>query len=166
MPTRNKEEVKRFPRWLGPVLIVVFLPLVLLYLLGYFVYGLFLHLTVWLLWLPRGKSVLIVTSDSPLWSSYMDERVVSLLQQEAVVLNWSERSRWSGTPNLAVMLFKYFGGRRDFNPLVVVFRPLRRARVFRYWQAFQDYKHGQGDALEAVTEQVLRYTGRADKGAG
>jgi len=149
---------KKFPRWIGIPLLALFLPIVLLFLIVYVVFGLFLHLAVWLTWLPRGKSILIVTSDSPVWSEYMAARIVGVLQHKAFVLDWSERSRWPKPPSLQIMLFHYFGRGREFNPLVVVFRPLHLARVFRFWKPFKDYKHGRPDALERLTEQALQYS--------
>jgi len=138
--------------------LVLFLPIGLVLLLAYLLFGLFLHVAVWVTWLPRGKSILIVTSDSPVWTQYMADRIVSVLMQKAVVLNWSERSQWLTLPSIQVMLFRYFGRGREFNPLVVVFRPLRLARVFRFWKPFKDYKHGRPDALEHLTSHVLHYS--------
>ena len=160
MVDAEEAQEKRFPQWLGIALLVLFLPVVLVFLLGYLAYGLLLHLVVWLWWLPRGKSVLVVTSDSPVWAQYMADRVVSALGQEAIVLNWSERSRWPKLPSVQVMAFRYFGRGREFNPLVVVFRPLRLARTFRFWKPFREYKHGSSEGVEALTERVLQYSGR------
>jgi hypothetical protein len=53
--------------------------------------------------------------------------------------------------------FNYFGGKRDFNPLAVVFRPFRRAKVFRFWDAFKNYKHGKEHSLEEIKEKLLEY---------
>jgi hypothetical protein len=91
---------------------------------------------VWVLWLPRGKNVLLVYSDSPIWHEYMLTEVMPPLGKHAIVLNWSERSKWPWW-SFRVYVFHCFAGDREFNPLVVLFRPFRRARVFRFWSAFK-----------------------------
>ena len=53
-----------------------------------------LYLLVWTLWLPRGKDILFVYSDSPIWRDYMTSEVLPLVHERAVVLNWSERKKW------------------------------------------------------------------------
>jgi hypothetical protein len=158
MAVGETDDRKQFPSWIGIPLLVLFLPIVLLFLIAYLLFGLFLHVAVWVAWLPRGKSILIVTSDSPIWTQYMADRIVGVLQQKAIVLNWSQRSQWPSFPSVQVMLFHYFGRGQEFNPLVVVFRPLRLARVFRFWKPFKHYKHGSPDALEHLTEEALQYS--------
>jgi hypothetical protein len=112
-----------------------------------------LYLLVWLLWLPRGKDILFVYSDSPIWREYMMTQILPLLERRAVVLNWSERSKWP-LWSLEVSVFHRFGGGRDFNPLVVLFRPLRRARTFRFWPAFKDWKHGYREPVERLRQEL------------
>ena len=158
MAVDDTDNRKQFPRWIAVPLLVLLLPIVLLFIIVYLLFGLFLHLAVWLTWLPRGKSILVVTSDSPVWSQYMASRIVRALQHKAFILNWSGRSQWPKLPSLQLMVFHYFGRGREFNPLMVVFRPLRLARVFRFWKPFKDYKHGRPDALEHLTEQALQYS--------
>jgi hypothetical protein len=50
------------------------------------------------LWLPRGKDIIVVYSDSSIWHEYMTNEVLPLLQERAIVLNWSERNRWPRLP--------------------------------------------------------------------
>ena len=121
------------------VLLPVVLPLALIALSMGLAHRAVLYALVWLLWLPRGKDVLLVHSDSPIWHEYITTQVLPLVQPRAFVLNWSERKRWPRL-SLPVVVFRSFAGRREFNPLVVVFRPFARARYFRFWQPFQDLK--------------------------
>jgi len=152
-------EHRQFPRWLAIPLLALLLPLVLVFLSAYLIVGLFLHVVVWATWLPRGKSTFVVTSDSPIWSQYMTDRIIGVLGSKATVLNWSERSQWHALMGVPVMVFRYFGRGREFNPLAVVFKPLRPARVFRFWKPFKDYKHGRPQAVERLTTELLRYAG-------
>ena len=52
-------------------------------------------------------------------------------------------------------VFRHFGGHREFNPLVVLFRPFRLAKVFRFWLAFKDWKHGYREPVERLRQDLL-----------
>jgi hypothetical protein len=106
------------------------------------------------LWLPKGKDVLLVYSDSPIWHEYMTTQVLPLVEERAVVLNWSERKKWSHW-SLAAAVFHHFGGADDFNPLVLLFKPLRRANIYRFWSAFKDWKRGYKEPVECLTQELV-----------
>ncbi len=142
--------------------IVVLLPIILLLLpiigpvlLLLFLYRTILYTLIWLSWLPRGKDVLLVYSDSPIWHDYMVDEIMPMVRDRAVVLNWSERKKWSRW-SLAVWVHRAFGGERNFNPLVVVFRPFRLAKTLRFWSAFKDWKHGDPHPLNALRQELER----------
>jgi hypothetical protein len=137
-----------------PFVLALVLPLALVAAILYFLHRLAVYLLVWALWLPKGKDVLVVLSESPIWHGYMSAEVVPLVRKRAVVLNWSERKKWPRW-SFAAHVFRTFGGRRDFNPLVVVFRPLRRAEVLRFWQTFEDWKHGRTEPVERLKQRLL-----------
>jgi len=142
---------------LSPVIVVFLLALATLYISA----GVVLYLAVWCWWLPRGRDTLIVYSDSPVWQSRMQEHVLAPVGTRAVVLNWSERRQWK--ISLASAVFRYFGGTREFNPLAVVFRPFRRARVFRFWRPFRDWKHGRPQALEQLEAELFACLGLTNR---
>ena len=144
----------------GIFLLIISLPFVIVYVVGYGLYGLLLILLIWLRWIPRGKTILLVTSDSPIWQTYMDTEIISPLESRAVILNWSTRSTWKRGPDLAIMAFRYFGGSQEFNPLAVVFKPLRIPKVFRFWLPFKDHKHGDSARLEQLKTELMKYTER------
>lgn len=154
----NSSMAKKLLRLLGFLSLILLLPYALIYLILNFFYGLILHIAVWIYWIPRGKSILIVTSESPIWENYMAEQIISVLQPQAVILNWSKRSERSHSYNPHVLTFNHFGGKNEFNPLAFVFRPFRRAKVFRFWDAFKNYKHGKEHSLEEIKEELLEYT--------
>lgn len=146
-------------RRVGPIILIVvllplILPLALFAIASHVLYRALLYTLVWVLWLPRGKDVLFVYSDSPIWHEYMTTQILPQVQERAVVLNWSERRRWSSW-SLAVALFHHFGGAGDFNPLVVLFQPLRLARIFRFWSAFNDWKRGNKEPVERLTQELF-----------
>lgn len=135
---------------------------VLLVLVAYALTVCFLHLALWITWVPRGKRVLFVYSNSPVWQPYVEENILPRLPKGSVVLNWSERRNWNRWA-LSSLTFRTFGGRKNFNPLAVVVRPLRGVRVFRFWQAFREYKHGRDASLKRLEHDLfslLRVSGQ------
>jgi hypothetical protein len=38
--------------------------------------------------------------------------------------------------------------------MVIMFRPLRRAKLFRFWSAFQDWKHGYQERVERLRNEL------------
>jgi hypothetical protein len=144
--------------------LVVLAPLVApLLILGAVVFLLYvvatvcLHLTIWTWWCLRGRDILFVYSDSPIWHDYIEQAILPYLGERAVVLNWSHRKRW--TVSVARLAFHHFGGYQQFNPMAVVFRPFRRSRRFRFWQPFRDFKHGHPEALYRMEREFFDLVG-------
>ena len=152
----------RRDHWSGRILlalvVVVCSPVLLSVVLVHGLYALLLHVLLWLLWSPAGMRVLFVYSNSPVWQSYIEDNILPRLPRGSVVLNWSERRRWRWWW-LSAAAFRFFGGRREFNPLAVVVRPLRWGRTFRFWRAFRDAKHGNQAALRTIEAQFFTHLG-------
>jgi hypothetical protein len=104
--------------------------------------------------ISQGKFILFVYSDSPHWKSYIERNILPQIQDHAVILNWSERNQWD-TTSWPVRVFKHWGGRKDFNPLAVVFCSLTQVRVIRFYPAFLDFKHGKEALLRQAESQLL-----------
>jgi|SRR5271157_1010179 len=136
------------------LLLPLLLPLIFLAVTLWLLHRVTLYLLVWLLWLPKGKDILFVYSDSPIWKEFMTQQLLPLVEQRAVVLNWSERSKWPKW-SLAARVLRSFGGGREFNPMVILFRPLRPARTFRFWSAFTEWKHGKTDSVERLRNELF-----------
>jgi len=136
------------------LLLPIALPFALIILTLYLPYCAVLYMLVWILWLPKGKDVLFVYSDSPIWHEYMTTQIFPLVGERAVVLNWSERGKWTRW-SLRVHVFHYFGGEYEFNPLVVLFRPFRRARTFRFWLPFKDWKRGYKEPVVWLRQELF-----------
>jgi hypothetical protein len=146
-------------QWLRDAIIVVLflpliVPLVVIALVLHWSHRFTLYLLVWALWLPKGKDFLVVCSDSPIWREYMTTEVLPLLEDRAIVLNWSERKRWPRF-SLRVLVFRSFGGGREFNPLVVFFKPYCRARIFRFWNPFKDWKRGDKEPVQRLSQEIF-----------
>src|SRR6185503_18999997 len=99
-------------KWWQVALFIPFAPLLLLVVVLWLVFFLastvFLHIAVWSWWCIRGRDILFVYSDSPIWHDYIEEQVLPPLGERAVVLNWSQRTRWRFS--LSRMAFYLFGG--------------------------------------------------------
>jgi hypothetical protein len=123
-------------------LLVLLLPMIILFgpvvLVLYWLHRMVLYCFIWLLWLPKGKDVLLVHSDSPIWHDYMTTQVVPLVQNRAVILNWSERHEWSKW-SFPVHVFRSFAGRKEFNPMVAVFR--QNVSVLVSFQSLEARRH-------------------------
>ena len=133
-------------------LFIVLSPLIIIALTFHLLAGLLLNTAVWCCWCVRGRYVLFVYSDSPIWHDYVESHILPRLGDRAVVLNWSHRSRWRRT--LSVLAFRYFGGHRCFNPMALVFRPFRLVRHFRFYESFQDFKHGKPEAVAKMEREL------------
>ncbi len=152
--TLTPKHRKRPHMGVGILLFILVLPFVP-FVAGFFVIRLVLvYVLVWLTWLPRGKNVLLVYSDSPIWKEYMTGEILPLVRERAVILNWSERTQWKRF-SLGVQVFRALGGDREFNPLVVVFRRLQNARKFRFWRPFKAWKHGDKEPVERLRQELL-----------
>ena len=150
---KSRDRGKRLGAVVGVGLFILLSPLILVGAILYGLSGLVLYVAIWLGWCLRGRHVLLVYSDSPLWHEYIEKEILPRLEGRAVVLNWSERKRWKNS--LAVLAFRRFGGWRAFNPLVVVFRPFQFAKVFRFFEPFQEFKHGNSEMVEKMKTELF-----------
>jgi len=152
-PVSTGRKVARFA--LIALLLPLILPLAIVGLVLHFLNKVVVYLLVWVWWLPKGKDVLYVSSDSPIWKEYMETEVFPLVAERAIVLSWSARSKWPKRP-FAVRVFRTFGRGCDFNPMVVLFRPFRRASIFRFLPAFQERKHGNSASVEQLRHDLMQ----------
>lgn len=154
MSREKKSLGRRLLEIVGFVLLApIILPLLLFALTFHLLHRSALYLLIWCVWIPRGKDVLLIYSDSPIWHDYMIREILPLVTGRAVVLNWSERSRWSKF-SFTVHVFRSFSGGAEFNPMVVLFRPLRAARYFRFWSAFKEWKRGNTADVDSLRNDL------------
>jgi hypothetical protein len=146
---------------LGFLLLIVVSPLILAVLVLWLFAAMVLYILVWTLWCSRGKDILFVYSDSPDWHDYLEKHVLPEIRPRSVVLNWSDRRHWR--LSLASLVFNVLGPRREFNPLAIYFRPLRRHRTFRFWRAFKDWKHGHPESLKRIENDFFDRIGLTRK---
>lgn len=135
-------------------IILLLLPLIPLLLVTYFAYAVVLQMVIWTCWSTRGVNVLLVYSDSPNWHDYIEANIIPRLPSSTVAINWSDRRHWKRF-SLPVMAARFFGGSREFNPMIVVFRPFHWAKTYRFWQPFKDYRHGRPEPLHALETRLF-----------
>jgi hypothetical protein len=157
MSSRRKQQQKFWQVAAAWLLLPVFIVFAAIALFLFLASSACWHLLAWCWWCSRGRDILFVYSNSPTWHDYIERHILPYLGDRAIVLNWSERKRWR--PSLARMAFRHFGGSRQFNPMGIVFRPFRPTRKFRFWQPFQDFKHGHSEALRNVESAFFRSAG-------
>src|SRR4051812_26444742 len=144
---------KKKRRWWLLPLAIVLLPFVIVAAAVWSAGAIYLLLIVWTTWCPRGKYALVVYSDSPVWREDFETSVLPVIGHRAAVLNWSDRKRWKFS--LPVVLFRMFGGTREFNPIAIVFQPLTWPRRFRFYRAFRAFKQGHPKEVEQIRNEVV-----------
>lgn len=155
MERRPKTRSGRLVAGLGLIILSpIWVPIVIIFVVVHFVFGCLIYFAIWTTWFPRGKDTLFVYSNSPVWESYMLEHVLPPIKDRAIVINWSDRKQWKNW-SLAIRAFHYFGSQRAFNPLVVILRPFRPARKFRFWPAFKEWKHGNQEPVEELRKEIF-----------
>jgi hypothetical protein len=113
----------------------------------------------------QGRDLILVSSNSPHWQSYVETNWMPRWGARAVLLNWSERSTWDrNRPEVA--LFDALATDREYNPLAIVVRPRGIPRVVRFWRAFRDFKHGRDQALRKQESELETLLSRDGPAAG
>jgi hypothetical protein len=132
-------------------LVIILSPFLIVAVLVYLLWGAILYLAIWLAF--RKQFAVFVYSNSPTWKDYIESEILPGLGEHAVILNWSERRNWK--PSLPVLAFRTFGGYRNFNPLGIVIHPFRFAKTYRFFEAFQEFKHGDSRKVEKVKSELF-----------
>jgi hypothetical protein len=56
---------------------------------------------------------------------------------------------------VSVWLFRAFAGRREFNPIGLVFERFDLVVRYRFWQSFRDMKHGRPETLRTLEQKFF-----------
>jgi hypothetical protein len=149
-----EEMSRRRTGWLLAPLVILVLPLCVLAMAAWFTLIVSVEVLVWLLWLPRGRDVLLVYSNSPHWQTFFETQVLPRVSNRAVVLNWSERKSWR--MGLATLVFRCFAGGKDFNPIAFHFRAFRRHTTYRFFQPIRTAR--KADDCTELNQLMARFT--------
>ena len=144
--------------WVIPIVILLS-PFILAVVTLWALYSFALYLLVWMTWLSRGRDILFVYSDSPHWKDYIEEEILPRVKSRSIVLNWSERRNWIGRFSLATMLFRHFGGHKEFNPIAIHFRFMRIHNTYRFWEPIRRWrKKNDRQELDALLNRFYQET--------
>ena len=154
--TEEKIHVSFWKRLLWVPGIILLIPWIIIVLLGFLVKALFISLAVRFVYLVRGRYIVFVHSNSPVWQDYISTHILPRLPSDTVIMNWSDRSNWKWL-SLPVRVFRHYGADSEFNPLGMVGAPLRGMRTFRFWQPFRDFKHGNEAPLKELEAEFFEY---------
>jgi len=138
---------------IGAVLLLLFLPF-------YWGYRVLVRIAVEVVWGARGRRVLLVYSQSPIWQEYVESKWLPILRDHAIVLDWSERSQWKARKSFATWVFGVWKPSDNFNPMVILiprFAPIRR---IGFYYAFRDWKHGKQAALQLAESELFAFVRR------
>jgi hypothetical protein len=100
-----------------------------------------------LVWAKRGSWVVWVYSDSPKWKSYVESEILPALPSGSTIIN---RSLPWQPDSLAGRVYRHFGGDYEFCPIGIVFRRGEWVTCFRFFQPFQQARHGDTSSLDAM----------------
>jgi hypothetical protein len=145
-------------KFLNTLLLVLLIPYIIVALLIGILWRMVLYLAVWIAWGSHKRYVLFVYSDSLIWKEYIENEILPHIQDRAVFLNWSERKTWRHI-SLAVLVFRHFGGHRNFNPMAVVFRPFKLVKEIRFYEAFREFKEGDPERVEKLKAELFETIG-------
>jgi hypothetical protein len=154
---RERILVSLFLMLLVPVAIVLVVPWIVIGGPARSLYGRWLEMQWERKWGRQGKRILLVYSRSPNWQSYIETTWIPKVAPHAIVVDWSERAGWPRFAPLEIRAFRYWSGRREFNPLALLFPKHGRVRAIRFWQAFRDFKHGKDRALRAAEAELFDF---------
>jgi hypothetical protein len=151
---RGSSKSRRLPGFLGLLLV----PLLVIYAIPFVfvggVYRTLVNLSVWWLWCRRGKDVFYMSSQSPVWREYMETHILPLVQERAVIVDWTERRELERF-SLKAAVARSYSREKEFNPIVVLFRPFHMRREFRFHGAFREYKHGKPEKVEVLRTELI-----------
>ena len=140
------------------VVAVVLSPLIIAGVVAYVVYSAILYLSIWMTWCHTGSRVFVSYSRSPHWQARFEAVLIPRLPASTIIVNWSDRKTWSRL-SLRTLAFEHFLGRNAHTPAVIIFRPLRRAQVFRFYEAYMKFKHGDELPVQDQESALLRALG-------
>lgn len=98
---------------------------------------------------PSNKCVLLGYTQSPVWGPFIEQSLVPRLGDTVVSIDRSKET-WKREHPVEARALSFWGGLRSYNPIAVVIRNPWRVRVFRFYKAFQQFKHGKPHELVSL----------------
>lgn len=106
-------------------------------------------------WADKQKQFgVVVTSDSPKWATYINDRWLTRFGNDVSVLNYSRKREWAKSiESRAVNRFSRF---RDDYPAVIVRRKIGEPAIYIFRNAFVAAWHGDDDPLKKMEERLFK----------
>ena len=137
---------------------MVFMPLILIYiaiifiLLGPFRFVRFIyHILAGSL---RKARVILVYSDSAKWKEYVELEIIPHLPENSLIFNISH-PRNQSLHQFNYNQFRFWAGKSEYCPIVIVRRRFMKPLIFRFFKAFRKLKGGDSSELRAQTNKLL-----------
>ena len=102
-----------------------------------------------------GRDVILITSESPIWSDYIRDNILPPLGDRALVMNWSERRFWQHDMPVAARAHRRWSGEKGMVPTIIVMHGFWKVENVSLYQAFRDYKHGKTSTLKVAEDQLF-----------
>lgn len=147
-------------QYLIGILALFILPALLVGFLIVYGHKLLLYLAVWLGWCWRGTRVFVVYPCNAPWQDRFEKHLLASLPASSIVRDSADRKRWSGL-SLASLVYNNFLGKFEPTPSVIVFRPFRRAKVYRFHAAYDRYEQGDPGPVQALESELLESFAKA-----
>ena len=139
-----------------PILVaigILLLPLIAIAWLAHTLMGMWLANRLRAAWPPH-KFVLLGYTQSEVWAPFIEHSLLPQLGNAVVAIDRSKEAWKRENPREARALM-FWGGRRSYNPIAIVIRKRWRVRVFRFYEAFQQFKHGKPRELDRLVADLL-----------
>src|SRR4030042_5802994 len=117
--------------------IIFIIPIIVYFLIMEIIYRITFKIRI----VNNGKRMIFVTSNSPIWHDYLENKWFKRIAKYTYILNWSERNQWNNS-QWEVRMFRHWGGDRDMVPLIIIYVNSFNIRKIRLYKPFIEYKHG------------------------
>jgi hypothetical protein len=105
---------------------------------------------------PPNKFVLLAYTQSAVWAPFIEQSLLPQLGDVVVAIDRSKEN-WKRSNPIEAGAVSFWGGLRAHNPIAIVICDGWRVRVFRFYEAFQQFKHGRPHDLERVVSEFLSH---------
>ncbi len=148
-PSEKKGNISAKDRLLK---VLIMIPIII-FIIPILVFMLILELSYRIIFKIRiinnGKRIIFVTSNSPIWHDYLENKWINIITKYAYILNWSERNQWNNS-QWEIRMFRHWGGDRDMVPMFIIYVNYFHIQKFRLYKPFIEYKHGKDRNLSNI----------------
>tara|TARA_R110002072_G_scaffold95501_1_gene210577 strand:+ start:977 stop:1450 length:474 start_codon:yes stop_codon:yes gene_type:complete len=137
-----------------PIIIIV-LPVIFWIMLIVGILKTYIRFRLRIKW-PENTFILFTYSESENWTDYIEQKIIPRIAAHAQIINRSQQKDWkSRYPTERRALESW--GNLNINPVAIVFRPWKPAKVIAFYEAFRDLKHGKESTINAKTEELFQW---------